>query len=100
MLCGSDNGMESAELAHGPDSGHTHHADMHHEGATHDQSSSLDQSSSDCASECECGHCNVTVALNDSAPPSVVTYRSERAVKCDSNLSPYLPSIFRPPISS
>jgi len=99
MICGSENGMESTITAHAHDSSHAHQTDTHHDTATHDPSSSLDQTSSDCASDCECGHCNVTVALSDNEHAAVDAYRNEHAAMCDSALSPYLPSIFRPPIS-
>ncbi len=100
MLCQSDTGTDTAALEHGHGSSHEHRAGTHQDSAGHDDASTHDQSSSECTSDCECSHCVVTVALSDSELASVGAYRGERAVIPDSNLGPYLDSIFRPPISS
>jgi hypothetical protein len=100
MLCQSDIGVESTELAHGHGGGHEHHADTHHDSSAHEPSSTHEQSSNDCASDCECSDCVVTVALSENEFASVATYRGERAEMCDGHLGPYLNGIFRPPIPS
>ncbi len=73
--------------------------DSHHDSSMHDPLATHDHSSSDCTSDCECGHCVVTVALSDNEQTSVTAYRGERVAMYDSPHSLYLDNIFRPPIS-
>ena len=99
MLC--DSGMDShaASAGHAHEGGHEDHTESHHDSSMHDPFATHDHSSSECASDCECGHCVVTVALSDNEHASISAYRGERVALYDSPHNLYLDNIFRPPIS-